>query len=165
MSLTPDDVRDIVRVLDSSTVDELHVETADLSITLRRGDTAGVWGAETRVMREPHPLRTVEPSVHPAPPAGTPPPAADPTVGVREGLQPILPPLLGTFYRAPKPGAPPFVEVGTQVAPDTVIGIVETMKMMNSIYAGVSGVVAEICLGDGQFADADTVLMLVEADL
>ena len=74
----------------------------------------------------------------------------------------VRPPLLGTFYRAPQPGAPPFVDVGDEVDRETVVGIVETMKMMTPVHAGVGGVVAEVRAVDGQFADADAVLVVVQ---
>ncbi|MGA8457854.1 MAG: biotin/lipoyl-containing protein, partial [Streptosporangiaceae bacterium] len=80
------------------------------------------------------------------------------------GLTDVRAPLLGTFYRAPRPGAPPFVAVGSLVGPDTVVCIIETMKLMNSVTAGVSGTVAEILLANAQFAEQDTVLMRIRAD-
>jgi biotin carboxyl carrier protein len=73
-------------------------------------------------------------------------------------------PLPGTFYRAPRPGAAPFVEVGSQVGPDTVVGIVETMKLMNSVTAGAAGTVAEICLGNAEFAMLGATLLRIRAD-
>jgi biotin carboxyl carrier protein len=73
-------------------------------------------------------------------------------------------PLPGTFYRAPRPGAAPFVEVGSRVGADTVVGIVETMKLFNSVTAGTAGMVAEICLGNGEFADRGATLLSVRAD-
>jgi len=73
-------------------------------------------------------------------------------------------PLPGTFYRAPRPGAAPFVEVGSRVDPDTVVGIVETMKLMNSVTAGVAGAVAEICLGNAEFAAHGATLLRIRAD-
>ena len=73
-------------------------------------------------------------------------------------------PLPGTFYRAPRPGAAPFVEVGSRVDPDTVVGIVETMKLMNSVTAGVDGAVAEICLGNAEFAAHGATLLRIRAD-
>ena len=73
-------------------------------------------------------------------------------------------PLPGTFYRAPRPGAAPFVELGSQVGPDTVVGIVETMKLMNSVTAGVAGTVAEICLGNAEFAAHGATLLRIRAD-
>jgi acetyl-CoA carboxylase biotin carboxyl carrier protein len=78
------------------------------------------------------------------------------------GLIELPSPLLGTFYRAPKPGAPPFIEVGSEVGPETVIGLVETMKLMNSVYAGVKGRVAEICAADAQFVEQGVVLARIE---
>jgi acetyl-CoA carboxylase biotin carboxyl carrier protein len=73
-------------------------------------------------------------------------------------------PLPGTFYRAPRPGAAPFVEVGSRVGPDTVIGIVETMKLMNSVPAGVAGVVAEFCVANAEFAAQGAALLRIRAD-
>src|ERR1700761_9573566 len=54
-------------------------------------------------------------------------------------------PMLGTFYRAEAPGAAPFVDVGTKVSPDTTVCLIEVMKMMNSIPAGVEGTIVEVC--------------------
>ena len=73
-------------------------------------------------------------------------------------------PLPGTFYRAPRPGAAPFVEVGSRVRADTVIGIVETMKLMNSVHAGVTGTVAEFCVENAGFAAHGATLLRVRAD-
>jgi acetyl-CoA carboxylase biotin carboxyl carrier protein len=85
-------------------------------------------------------------------------------VGVLE-LVDVLAPLPGTFYRAPRPGAAPFVEVGSRVSEDTVVGIVETMKLMNSVHAGVRGRVAEICLANAGFAAHGATLMRVEVEM
>ncbi len=73
-------------------------------------------------------------------------------------------PLPGTFYRAPRPGAAPFVEVGSRVGADTVVGIVETMKLFNSVAAGVAGTVAEICLANAEFAARGATLLRIRAD-
>ena len=88
-------------------------------------------------------------------------------VGTEDGreLVAVRAPLPGTFYRAPRPGAAPFVEVGSQVDPDTVVGIVETMKLMNSVSAGVDGTVAEICLRNAEFAAHGTTLLRIRVDL
>jgi acetyl-CoA carboxylase biotin carboxyl carrier protein len=80
------------------------------------------------------------------------------------GLVAVRAPLPGTFYRAPRPGAAPFVEVGSRVGADTVVGIVETMKLMNSVTAGVGGTVAEICLGNAEFAANGITLLRIRAD-
>ncbi|TQN43988.1 biotin carboxyl carrier protein [Blastococcus colisei] len=153
MELTPDDVRDVLRALDSSGLQELHLELADLTLTVRREGAAG-WTAEQQVTRAPQ----VEQAAAPAAAAEAPAPAAE----VGEGLVAVHPPLLGTFYRAPQPGAPPFVDIGDEVGTETVVGIVETMKMMTPVHAGVRGTVVEFRLGNGEFADADAVLLVVE---
>jgi acetyl-CoA carboxylase biotin carboxyl carrier protein len=73
----------------------------------------------------------------------------------------VASPLLGTFYRAPKPGAPPYVEVGAQVDEGTVVAIIEVMKLMNTVRAGVRGTVTEILVADGALAEYGETLMRV----
>jgi len=154
VQLSPDAVRDVLRVLDSSDLAELHLETAELTLTLRR-EGAG-WTAEQKVLREP----VIERSLDAAPVAADQPAAAGALVAA--GLVAVRPPLLGTFYRAPQPGAPPFVDVGDEVDEETVVGVVETMKMMTPVHAGVRGTVVEFRTGNGEFAEADAVLLVVE---
>ena len=81
-----------------------------------------------------------------------------------DGLVTVVAPLPGTFYRAPRPGAPPFVEVGDEVGADTVVAIIETMKLMNSVPAGASGRVARILVENGEFAPLGTALVHIEPD-
>ena len=69
--------------------------------------------------------------------------------------------MLGTFYRAPKPGAPPFVEVGAQVEADTVIGIIEVMKLMSTVRAGLRGRVTQILASDGVLVEFGEVLLRI----
>jgi acetyl-CoA carboxylase biotin carboxyl carrier protein len=72
--------------------------------------------------------------------------------------------MLGTFYRAESPGASPFIDVGDRVEPNTTVCIIEVMKMMNSVPAGVSGVVTEICSDNGQLVEYGEPLFLVSAE-
>lgn len=189
MDLTPEDIRDVLHALDSSGLDELHLELADLTLTVRREGAVG-WTAEQQVLRRPVVEGTGETggtevaggtevtagtevtggtevtagrgaAAGAAEPAGAAAQAAARAV-VADGLVPVHPPLLGTFYRAPQPGAPPFVELGDEVEQDTVVGIVETMKMMTPVHAGVRGAVVEFRTGNGEFADADAVLLVVD---
>jgi acetyl-CoA carboxylase biotin carboxyl carrier protein len=157
VELGPDDVRDVLRALDSSGLDELHLELTDLILTVRREGAAG-WTAEQHVLRRPRVEGGAEPAAGPAPAAGPDAPQA----AVAEGLVAVHPPLLGTFYRAPQPGAPPYVDVGDEVREDTVVGIIETMKMMTPVHAGVLGTVVEFRAANGEFADADAVLLVVD---
>jgi acetyl-CoA carboxylase biotin carboxyl carrier protein len=153
VNLSPDDVRDVLRVLDSSGLDELHLELDNLILTVRRAGEGG-WTAEQQVLRVPIVEDPAEPGgveVRPVSRAAVP-----------EGLVAVRPPLLGTFYRAPKPGAPPFVDVGDRIGEDTVVGIVETMKMMTPVHAGVRGSVVEFRTDNGDFADIAAILLLVD---
>ena len=150
MSLTAKDVSAIMQMLEDSSFDELSLEMDGVKLTLRRGEGS----AESA----PAAARPAAPRVA-APKTKTPkaPPAkpADPnTVDVPS-------PMLGVFYRAPKPGEPPFVEVGGVVEEDTIIGIIEVMKLMNTVRAGVCGEVAEILAENGVLVEFDQILLRV----
>lgn len=147
MSLTARDIAEITRLLEDSSFDELDLEIDGLKIHLRRSGAPPVKSATTTAP-------VAAPS--PASAAATPAPADDPSrIAVRA-------PLLGTFYRAPRPGAPPFVEVGSQVEPDTTVGIIEVMKLMNTVRAGTRGVVRDISARDGALVEYGETLLRVE---
>ena len=149
MSLTAKDVQEIMTLLEGSTFDRLALEVDGLKLELERGGTGA-----------PRPTREVEKASAPAP-AAAPPPAAPVRQNREEGLVEINSPLLGIFYRAPKPGEPAFVDVGDAVDEETIIGIVEVMKLMNSARAGVSGEVVEILARNGELIEHGEVLLLV----
>jgi acetyl-CoA carboxylase biotin carboxyl carrier protein len=146
VSLTARDVEEIVKLLEQSQFDRLSLEIDGMKIELARG------GAGKRPERAPRPAAAAPPP---------PPPAKKQRQSTEEGLIEVKSPLLGVFYRAPKPGEPPFVEVGGKVGADTVIGIVEVMKLMNSARAGVAGEVVEILAENGELVEHGEVLMLV----
>ena len=156
MTISNEDVQDILRLLDTLPFNELTLETSRFTLRLQRAADGG-WSQETQVLGRPAAA---------APVAAGPVPAGHPVRSTHAGAGPaqdVRAPLPGTFYRAPQPGAPPYVEVGSQVDADTVVAIIETMKLMNPVYAGAAGTVSEICLDDGQFAEQDAVLMRVSA--
>ena len=154
MSLTAADVAEIVRLLEASSFDELNLEVEGMKISLRRGGTSVVARpAERAPAAAAAPVAA--PTAAPAGAHGAPAPMADPAKGE------IGSPLLGTFYRAPKPGAPPFVDIGAAVEPDTVIAIVEVMKLMNTVRAGMRGAVTEILARDGELVEYGQTLMRV----
>lgn len=160
MELTDEDVADILALLDSLPYDELDLRTARFRLTLRRSPDG--WVQSRQVFPpdtdEPHP-----PGPAPTPPPHTPPPTPPPDISDLS-LIAVRAPLPGTFYRAPRPGAAPFVEVGSRVSEDTVVGIVETMKLMNPVHAGTRGQVAEIPAGNGELVEDGSVLVRVLAD-
>jgi acetyl-CoA carboxylase biotin carboxyl carrier protein len=168
MDLTNEDVADILALLDSLPYDSLDVETPRFRLTLRRAPGGG-WTEESSVRTEPS-LLTVAPDGAAASPPATPAPsaaggAADSATDIPSGpggLAPVTAPLPGTFYRAPRPGAGSFVEVGDVVTPDTVVAIVETMKLMNPVRAGTAGRIASISLANGEPAALGATLMLIE---
>jgi acetyl-CoA carboxylase biotin carboxyl carrier protein len=131
--LTPDDVKEILRLVDQSQFDEFELETARLTIRFRRGETR--------------------------PPAGAAPTA--PTAQTPNGLVEITAPMVGTFYRAAAPGEPPFVEVGSPVEEQTQVCILEVMKLMSAVLAGARGVVAEVCRSNGDAVEYGDVLFRI----
>jgi acetyl-CoA carboxylase biotin carboxyl carrier protein len=190
MELTNEDVADILALLDSLPYDELDLQTPRFRLTLRRAP--GGWTQSTQVLAAPEPVATTTMSHRGAPnhddvrsswpgtgaeggdvaadeagvvgEAGGDSGDGDEDEGLDEGLVAVRAPLPGTFYRAPRPGAAPFVEVGSRVDADTVIGIVETMKLMNSVHAGVAGVVAGFCVANAEFATQGAALLRIRAD-
>ena len=137
MPLNEDDVREILRLIDESDVEELRIETEHLSLHILRDDA-----------------KAAEPES--APPRARPPADVD-------GLTTIEAPMLGTFYRAEAPGAQPFVDVGARVEPDTVVGIIEVMKMMNSVHAGVAGTIVEVCAENAEPVEYGATLFRVKS--
>jgi acetyl-CoA carboxylase biotin carboxyl carrier protein len=142
MALTDDDVREILRLIDESELDELRIETAEFKLHVLRGEAAA-------------------PEREAAAPAGATP--ARPAKAAADGASAtIAAPMPGTFYRAEGPGMAPFVDVGTRVEPDTVVCIIEIMKMMNSVPAGVAGTIVEVCAEDAQLVADGEALFRVE---
>lgn len=83
---------------------------------------------------------------------------------VAAGAVAVKAPMVGTFYRAAAPGAAPFVEVGSRVQPDTVVGIIEVMKLMNSLVAGAAGTVQRIFVSDSQPVGFGDILIVIDPD-
>lgn len=159
MSLTAADVAEIMRLLEQSSFDELTLEMEGIKLSLRRG-AAAVERSESVLVPPPPAPVTVPPALVPAP---TPMPAQAPvrSASTDPNVQDVVAPLLGTFYRSPKPGAPPFVEIGATVAEDTVVAIIEVMKLMNTVRAGVGGTVVEILPVDGALVEYGEPLLRV----
>jgi acetyl-CoA carboxylase biotin carboxyl carrier protein len=156
MGLTDEDVREILRIIDESELDELRIDMPGFRLHVRRG------GAPPPAAPEPPPApaRRDAPAAGsdgaqpaPAAPGAAQPPAPDAAAASANGATTIEAPMLGTFYRASAPGEPPFVDVGSEVDADTVVCLIEVMKMMNSIKAGVAGTVVEVCADNAQLVE------------
>jgi acetyl-CoA carboxylase biotin carboxyl carrier protein len=152
MSFSHEDVQRLLQLLDSSHFDELQLEADGIKLSLRRG------GSTPSPSKSAAPLASSA-ATAPIPAAATAVPATNPIKDT--SLLEIRAPMLGAFYGAPKPGAEPFVTVGGRVSKDTVVGIIEVMKLMNSISAGIDGVVVEVLVRDGELVEFDQVLMRV----
>ena len=139
MALSDDDVREILRLIDESDVSELRIETDGFSLHVVRGSAQRT--AHSAQEKAPHSALRTPHSVNGA------------TIDA---------PMLGTFYRAEAPGASPFVDVGTRVEPDTTVCLIEVMKMMNSIPAGVEGTIVEVCADNAALVEFGQPLFRVE---
>ena len=148
MGLTDEDVREILRIIDESELAELRIEMQGFRLHVRRGGVA----AAPETAAEPAPV---------AQPRGESQPEVE-SAAATNGATTIDAPMLGTFYRASAPGATPFVDVGSTVAPDTVVCLIEVMKMMNSVKAGVAGTVVEVCAGNAELVEYGEALFRVD---
>lgn len=160
MELSEDDVLHILKLIDESKFDYFQLEVGELKITVSKGEPIPIAGATqpAAVISAPvaAPVTASKPAAAPA--AAT----AGKTAAVPEGMLATTAPLLGTFYVAPEPGAPPFVKVGQQVTEDTTCGLIEVMKVFNSVRAGVQGTIVEVVAQNGQFVEFGQVLFIVK---
>jgi acetyl-CoA carboxylase biotin carboxyl carrier protein len=157
MSFSYDDVQLLIKLLDSSQFDELNLEAEGIKLSLRRnGAPSSEPAARSTAAAAPRGSAPT-PAAVPVPTPASPPPA----VSTDTTLLEIRAPMLGTFYGAPKPGAEPFVAIGGRVSADSAVGIIEVMKLMNSISARVEGVLVEVLVRDGDLVEFDQVLMRV----
>jgi acetyl-CoA carboxylase biotin carboxyl carrier protein len=176
-TITQEDVFLILKLLEESPFDELQLETGDLRLHAKKGgslrglknlektdnQSAPVNGLETKRVESSLETRLdiPAPGRGPSPSAGIPSP---PSEKAMEGLVAIKAPMMGTFYRTPKPGAPPFVEVGAMVGEDDPVCIIEVMKLFNTVKAGFQGRVAQICAEQGQLVEYQQILFLLEKE-
>jgi len=156
MALSDDDVREILRIIDESKLDELRLETPAFSLHVSKSANAN------RADLMPH---SAHPDAIGAAPTGPLPDAeispAALSASANASLREIDAPMLGTFYRAESPSDPPFVDIGTQVDEDTVVGLIEVMKLMNYIQADTSGVIAEVLVENATLVEFGETLFRV----
>ena len=141
------EIRAIIELMDQNRLVEFEYEEGGKRIKLRRSD--GV------IHAVPMPAAAIHASAAPAEA-----PAAAPERPSNQSE--VRCPLVGTFYRSPKPGAPAFVEAGDEVAAEQVLCIVEAMKVMNELKAPFDGILREIVAKDGQAVEYNDLLFVIE---
>jgi acetyl-CoA carboxylase biotin carboxyl carrier protein len=149
-SLTYEEVLRIVELVKTTRFSEFRLKVGEIEVHLRRKNGAG--GDPVVQAQAVSQAETAAPS----------PAASERSFPAGAAL--VRAPMVGTFYRAPAPGAAPFVEIGKHVEPDTTVCIIEVMKLMNSIPAEARGVVAEILVPNGARVEPGDVLLVIKPD-
>ena len=154
-----EEIKTIVKLMSDHDLTEFKIEAEAYNLCIRRGSGAA---APAPVMvaaaLAPVQMAATVAAAAPAPAA----PAAAPAPAAPVSVETIDAPLVGTFYRAASPEAQAFVKVGDHIAPDTVIGIIEAMKVMNEIKAEKSGVIKEVLVENGQPVEFGQPLFVIE---
>ena len=150
MTIDRKEVEALIRLFERSDWHELRLETDGLKLVLSKDADAAALGSAAEAAAI---------SAEQAPPSSTDSPA---DAAPADGLVPITAPNLGTFYRAPKPGVAPYVEVGQQVSEATEVCLIEVMKLFTPVRAGISGRIARACVEDGEMVEFGAPLFLVE---
>jgi len=148
-----EEIKTIVKLMAENNLTEFKVQAEDYNLCIRRNN--GVVSAPV--------VHTVAAPV--AAPAAAAPAAAAPAAAAVAPVAPgvtINAPLVGTFYRSSSPDSQPFIKVGDKVTPDSVICIIEAMKVMNEIKAEKSGVVKEFLVENGQPVEYDQPILVIE---
>ena len=170
-SLTDDEVRQVsqlIEALDRSTLDFLQLDAGGVKVTISKGGAAmPAQSFQPPAVAHAAPApQPVAPQAIPAPaaslvPAATANPKEQERARPDDGSVEVTAPLMGRFYSRPEPGSPPFVTVGSQVEADTAVGLIEVMKLFNTVQAGVRGTIIEVCIPDNEFIEFGTALFRV----
>lgn len=163
----PDEIEALIAEFQRSGMRELHVRADGFELYLSSDPNAAGIGEAGATPVHATPFHAAPPAQAPAPqaqPAPAPAAAGAPKAAqgpLPEGALIVRAPYLGTFYRAPKPGQPPYVEIGSMVTPETEMCLVEVMKLFTAVRASVSGRVHAILAKDGEMVEADQPLFAI----
>jgi acetyl-CoA carboxylase biotin carboxyl carrier protein len=162
MTLRYDEIADILRMIDNSSCDELVIETVDLKLVVRRHGAAGA-GAGSLPTAAATPIPSAPPGSAPAPSTSraVPPATASGTAAPAGGLE-VRSPMVGTFYRAPKPDAPPFVEIGSRIERGAPLCVIDVMKLFTTISAETAGRIVYIGAENGTLVEFGQVLFVID---
>lgn len=164
------EIRELVRLIDETTVTELNVEAAGTKLVIKKelGVAAPVAVQPAPVQAPAVPQGVAAPAAPAQAPAAAPAVEETPKKAVTEEDDPtlhkIVSPMVGTFYQAPAPDAEPYVRVGSKVTEKTVVCIVEAMKLMNEIEADVRGEIVAVLVENGQLVEYGQPLFLVKVE-
>ncbi len=165
------EIREIIKLLDQSSVQEFDLEHEGLRISVKKGGRVSqaaeaevppaVQPAPTSIQTAETPVSVLAPVPAPQPAAASKPavPVAQPA---EENLLKIVSPMVGTFYSKPDPNSPAFIKEGDRVGPNSIVCIVEAMKLFNEIEAEVTGEVVKVLATDGQLVEYGQPLFLVK---
>lgn len=158
------EIREIIKLVDQSSIGKFTYEADGTKITLKKGDGQSVGAPVAQTVTEaPVAAPVAAPAPAPAPVAAA--PAKEETVAEATedaSLHKVTSPMVGTFYAASSPEADPYVKVGDKVTPEDIVCIVEAMKLFNEIEAEVTGEIVEILVEDGQLVEYGQPLFLVK---
>ncbi|WEG14314.1 acetyl-CoA carboxylase biotin carboxyl carrier protein [Pullulanibacillus sp. KACC 23026] len=156
-----EDIREIIKLVDESSIEEFEFEENGAKMLLKKRST----GTGT-VQLQAAPAPVVQPQAVTAGQAPSAPVAQQAQQDEVESdkLHKIVSPMVGTFYASSSPDSEPFVKPGTKVSTDTVVCIVEAMKLFNEIEADVKGVIKEVLVENGQLVEYGQPLFLVETE-
>lgn len=165
--LNLNEIKDLIKLIDKSSVEEFEIESEGTRVYLRK-PTAVNKGVDIQAVHTNDTTVSAQPQIHvqATPPETVPDSSSEPKKSTEEdqSLHYITSPMVGTFYVAPSPGADPYVQKGDRVSENTVVCIVEAMKLMNEIEAEVKGVIVDILVENGQLVEFGQPLFSVKLD-
>lgn len=160
-TVSPEDVQSLIQLFDGSDWGELHLQSTDFELHLSKDGAArrGFGGGAAQPTPAEAKPAAIVPTVSAPPVAATASASAD----IPEGMAVVRAPNLGTFYKSPKPGTPPYVEIGQHVEADTEICLIEVMKLFTPVTAGVAGIVRQALVNDAELVEFEQPLFVIEA--
>lgn len=165
------EIRELIKLVDQSNLGEFEYEFEDSKIKMKKNVVSGEAAVQVVQQAKPaavevvqKPVAAVEAAPAAAKPAEKPAEPAKAPVADAENLHKIVSPMVGTFYQAPSPDSDPYVKVGDKVSNDSIVCIVEAMKLFNEIEAEINGEIVEVLVKDGQLVEYGQPLFLVKPE-
>jgi len=151
------DVGEILSLIDSSSCDEVILEAEGIKLVVRRGGGAASTGGPS-----PHPVPSGAPASSAVAQPAASPPASPPKASSTGGDGFIGAPMVGTFYRAPSPDDPPFVEIGSKVNVGDPICVIEVMKLFTTVHSEMAGTITQIGVDDAQLVEFGQMIFMID---